>query len=280
MAGPTLHTINVKDLHIDAAFNCRGMIAPIDVVELAKDIEAHGLIQPVTVSPYNEEMRLKTGYKYRLVAGFRRATATFVVLKRTVILGIVNDNMQDDATARIFNLAENIQRKDLNILQEALAIKSLYDMGIGEEACAAQLGKSRGWVQVRGMLLRLPNDIQVQCAAGFIKQTQIRDLTTVLNDSGTDACILVARDMKAARIKGEVLGPVVKKRSPLKSKCVRKRPEIQNMIDHIAANVGMGIQTRALAWCAGEITTGEICTDIKEHMHGLGLLYAPHEDES
>ena len=279
MAKPILKTINASELHVDAGFNCRGKIAPIDVVELAKDIELHGLIQPITVSPYDDAEQERTGYKYRLVAGFRRTAATFVVLKRTTILAIINDTMQDDTQARIFNLAENIQRKDLNVLQEALAIQSLYNLGIGEEACATALGKSRGWVQIRGMLLRLPKDIQIQCAAGFIKQTQIRDLSTILTDRGEDACFKVAREMKEARIKGEVLPPVVKKKQPLKSKCNRKRPEIMAMIEHFAANTGMGIQTRALAWCAGEITTGDICLDIKELMAAQGIKYVPHGDE-
>jgi ParB/RepB/Spo0J family partition protein len=269
--------IPMTDIHADVDFNCRGDIAPIDVIDLAKDIAERGLIQPITIAPYSEEDQKKTGYKYKLIAGFRRYTA-HRVNKNTKIDCIVREDMVDPIEATFFNLSENIQRKDLNILQEAKALQKLHSIGVTETDAAERLGKSRGWIQVRYLLLNLPDVIQQEVAAGIITQTQIRELYSVLIKEGKDECITTCKRLKEAKERGQRT-PVTANPHRLKKdvKKQRNRAEMFLMLNHLADTVGFGLHTRMVAWCAGEITTGEAFDEIKAYAdeHGTvnGLPY-------
>lgn len=274
-----LQSVALELIHMDEDFNCRGKIAPMDVVDLAKDIEANGLIQPVTIAPYSEEQAAETGYKYRLVAGYRRFMS-HRVLKRTHIPAIIRPDMMDDMVARFFNLSENIKRKDLNIVQEAKAIKRLKDLGVSEVATAERLGMSRGWVQIRYMLLELPQEIQDECAAGFITQTNIRELYAINRTAGKDSCFEAARKLKDAKITGRKAMTVNPNATKPSSKRHRKRSEIFEMMDSIQTQMGNHIGTRCLAWCAGEISNAELYKSLEEYADENGLDYtSPIEDE-
>jgi len=263
--------IPLTDIHADDTFNCRGVIAPIDVIDLAKDIKERGLIQPVTLAPYDEEKQKETGYKYRLLAGFRRFTA-FKVNQSARIPSIVRPDMMDEINARYFNLSENIQRKDLNVLQEAQALKVLKDLGVSEVEAADKLGKTRGWIQIRYLLLKLPDPIQKEVAAGFINQTQVRELYTVKLREGEDKCFEAAKQIKEAKQRGRTIS--VKPKGPQNSKRHRKRGEIFQMMEHIQdSGIGNGLWTRALAWAAGEISDQDFDATLRVYAADNGITY-------
>lgn len=253
--------IPLKDIFADEDFNCRGTIAPIDVVNLAKDIEQNGLIQPVTVVQLSNDH--ESGKKYKLIAGYRRYTA-HKIIKKDTINAIVNSDMLDEKKARLFNLSENLQRQDLNIVQEAKAIKCLVDLGMTIEYIAKELSKSFTWVQVRSMLLALPEKIQAEVAQGYVAQLQIRDLYTIYRDHGEEQVIEATKQLKEAKARGEngvrIRAPNGKKKN---SKRIRTRHEIIEMLFHIQDAVGNGLHTRGLAWAAGEINDKELFNDIK-----------------
>ena len=253
-----ISTIKLSDIFYDEEFNCRGSITALDVVDLAKDIEKRGLIQPVVVKPYG-----KNGYDYLLIAGYRRYMA-HRVLKRTVIPAIINNSIADETEARLFNLSENLQRKELNIYQEAKAIEKLHSLGLGEFDVADRLTKSRGWVQIRFMVLKLPNELQQEIAAGFFSQTQIRDLYSHFSRKGKDAAFQVARDFKDDKIKGRKGTRRKVQEDDPSAKRHRTRVEIFDMQDQVRDAYGNNIVTRALAWCAGEITTEELQDSLEE----------------
>src|SRR5258706_4547785 len=167
-----IQELPLKDIFADTDFNCRGAIAPIDVVDLARDIDAHGLQQAIVVQPFKDPQ-----YKYRIVAGYRRHKA-FQVLQRETIPCNVVDGLSD-VQARIMNLSENLKRKDLNMLQEAKALEHLKNAGLTQDDVAREIGMSRGWTQIRFMILDLPKEIQYEVAAGFLSQQQVRDLSTL-----------------------------------------------------------------------------------------------------
>ena len=263
--------IPLEDIDADEEFNCRGAISPIDVVSLAKDILKRGLLQPVVVYEYTDEQKAARGKLYRLVAGFRRFTA-FKVNESSVIPSTVQPWM-NEADARFLNLAENIQRKNLNILEEALALKPLHDMGISDYAAADQLGVSRGWCQVRFMLLKLPQEIQIDAAAGYIKQTNIRQLYAILRTAGKESCFESARKVKDATMAGKKID-VNPSRGKRGAKCHRKRSEIFEMMGHIQDRLGNSLATRAMAWCAGEISTQDLYDSIKEYADEMGIDYS------
>lgn len=263
--------IPLEVIHADDSFNCRGPIAPIDVVDLVKDIEVNGLIQPVVICPYPEDKIKETGKHFRLIAGYRRYTS-FKVLERDTIPCVVRSDMMDDVNARFFNFAENLKRRNLTTLQEARALEKLKDLGVTEHETAERIGKSRSWVQIRYNLLALPQDIQIQVGLGVIKQTQIRDLYSIYNEAGRDAVMEAAKKIKEGRVKG-VAVDVNKNRKKPRAKMHRKRAEIFELMEHIQETIGNGIWTRCLAWCAGEITNSELYQSLEDYAKENNLPY-------
>lgn len=271
----SIELIPMEEIHDDKEFNCRGHIAPIDVVDLAKDIAENGLIQPVTVMEYSDEDKQRTGKKYLLIAGYRRYLS-FQINKQPAIPAIVRNDITDEAHAKLLNLSENLKRKDLDILQEAKAIERLKELGFTEAMTAEKLGMSRGWVQIRFMVLKLPEVVQQEIAAGFLSQTQIRQAYTNFRRGGKEACFESVRKMKDARLKGEKTVRIGREKDAQKereSKRNRKRNEIFELMDHIRPAIGNGLHTRCLAWCAGEISTQELYSSIKAYADANGISY-------
>lgn len=259
--------IPLSEIHIDEEFNCRDKIAPIDVVDLASDIEKHGLISPVVVSPTDKY----PDKKYLLIAGHRRFVA-HKVIQWTEIDAIIREGL-GEREARLLNLKENLLRKNLNILEEARAIKRLFDLGITEADAAKELQTSRGWVQVRFMLLQLSKEIQQECAAGILSQTDIRELYSLRGEK--EKQIEYVKAVKDARLKGQNVSKVRNKHTRKPSdKKLRKRPEIFDMMDHISESIGNGIWTRTMSWCAGEISDLELFHTIKIHAEEIGVPYS------
>jgi ParB family chromosome partitioning protein len=260
----------LNEIFSDPTFNCRGdAIAPIDVVDLVRDIEAHGLQQPIVVQPFTEYR----DYIYRIICGHRRFAA-FKILSRVYIPCIINKELTE-AEALILNLGENLHRKDLNILQEARTLERLKMAGMGISEVAEQLGKSTTWVNVRYQLLELPEQIKNAAASGFINQAQIRQIHKLPD---IQKQMEAAKKIKDAKARGDKKMPRINaksasKRNILKPK-IRDRDDIFWMQDHMQESVGNNIGTRCLAWAAGEISDFELFQDIQEEAAKTERSYA------
>lgn len=272
MTAQTIKQILLDEIHADSDFNCRGDILPIDVHELALDIKERGLLQPVIVSPYTEAQENILGYKYRLIAGFRRFVAHRVI-QANRILCIIRPDMVDEAEARLLNLTENTQRQDLNILQEARALTCLRALNVNEFDIAKRLGKSRGWVQIRCILLKLPEEVHEEAAAGLIKQTQIRDLYTIYLRDGKDTMFEAIKRIKTAGVRNKKIPTINPGKTDVNVKRQRTRIEMFQMIERMLENDMGGLQTRALSWATGEITTGELFKDMEKYAEDKGDIY-------
>jgi ParB family chromosome partitioning protein len=201
-----------------------------------------------------------------------------VVLKREKIPAIIRADMVDDLDARFFNLAENLQREDLNILQEALALEKLKALGVTETDAADRLGKSRGWVQIRYMLLSLPKEIHTEAALGNITQTQIRELYSIYKKGGQEAAFQAVRDIKEAKARGRTNVSVNPNKNKPNVKRQRSRAEIFDLMEHIQnSGIGNGIWTRCLAWAAGEITTLDVYDSLAEYAQKNDVNYIKPE---
>jgi len=269
-----IQTIPLDQIDDDPNLNCRGVITPIDVVPLAKDIKEKGLIQPVVVALYDDAQQMSTGKKYRLIAGFRRFMAHRVNQATTIECSI--RQMGSELEALTFNLAENIQRQDLDILQEANAIRKLKEFGLTEQDAGQQLGMSRGWIQVRFMLLGLPEPVQLEAKVGLINQQNIRDLYTMYKKTGNAEDVYEAvKDLKEKKLRGQASRIKVKSSRTKQNnqKRQRKRPEIFEIMEVIRVAVGNGFHTRVLAWAAGEINDLELHLSIKDFANELGIEY-------
>lgn len=117
--------------------------------ELSESIRSYGILNPLTV-------RLRGG-KYELVAGERRLRAARLAGLREVPCILLDVNMED---ASLIALVENLQRRDLDFIEEAVGINRLIRMfGMSQEEAARRIGKSQSAVANKLRLLKLPQDI-------------------------------------------------------------------------------------------------------------------------
>jgi ParB family chromosome partitioning protein len=149
----------------------RHAIAEQELDELAASIREHGVLQPVVVTRSEHEGR------YNLVAGERRWRAA-VIAGLGEIPAIVKEATSRDMLEMA--LVENLQRADLNPLEEASAYRSLVDeFGLRQEDVAARVGKSRQAVTNALRLLNLPPAAQESLALGLITEGHARAILQV-----------------------------------------------------------------------------------------------------
>ena len=117
--------------------------------ELSRSIRSYGILNPLTV-------RCRGG-KYELVAGERRLRAARLAGLTEVPCILVDVNMED---ASLIALVENLQRKDLDFIEEAVGLSRLIRMfGLSQEEAARRIGKSQSAVANKLRLLKLPRDV-------------------------------------------------------------------------------------------------------------------------
>lgn len=128
----------------------RKTFEPESLSELSESIKEHGVLQPLLVRPMPDG-------SYRLVAGERRYRAARMAGLTEVPVTV---REMTDEEESIFALIENLQREDLNAIEEAEGIKTLIDtFGLTQEEAAKRVGKSRTAVTNTLRLLNLPEDI-------------------------------------------------------------------------------------------------------------------------
>jgi ParB family chromosome partitioning protein len=140
--------------------------------ELAASIKAKGVIQPILVR--------RDGEKFRIIAGERRWRAAGRAGLKTVP-ALVREVSERQA----FELAliENIQRADLNPIEEAEAYRRLIEEHqLTQEACAERLGKDRSVIANGLRLLRLPDEVKTALASGALAMGHARALLGLADD--------------------------------------------------------------------------------------------------
>jgi len=154
------------DLIDPSSLQPRTLFDDAKLEELAKSISANGVVQPVLLR--------RKGGRFELVAGERRWRAA----QRAGLTRIpaVVQNVSDDKVLEIA-LIENIQREDLNPIEEARAYKKLIEtLGLTQETVAERVGRDRSYVTNYLRLLKLPDDIQQLLQIGRISTGHARTL--------------------------------------------------------------------------------------------------------
>ncbi len=248
------YPLPVDRIYYDADFNCRDEFTLQSVSELAESIKDAGrLIYPVTVQPWTGQ----PGYDYRLIAGFRRFRAMTVFLKAKEIPAVIASDLTEHQ-ARLLNVVENLQRKDLNIWEEARALKRLYPEGVTLRQAARELKQTTHWVHVRLRLLRMPSHIQQKAAAGLLSAANLDTLAGI--DKPEDRLLAVGKIVEARRRgKGNRLPGL--ERTYKQSK-VRAREEINRMVERMLLAGIEGLAPRVGAWCAGHVSDEELLAEI------------------
>jgi ParB family chromosome partitioning protein len=147
----------------------RQTITEESLVELAASIREHGVIQPLIVT--------QAGDEYQLIAGERRWRAAQLA-GLTTVPAIIKETTPQQMLE--LALVENVQRADLNPLEEASAYRQLMDeFGLTQEEVAERVGKSRTAVANTVRLLRLPDDLKEALATGRISEGHARALLSL-----------------------------------------------------------------------------------------------------
>jgi ParB family chromosome partitioning protein len=141
--------------------------------EMADSIREHGVIQPIIVEA--------DGENYAIIAGERRYRAS-ILAGLVEIPAIVRDFSAEERLA--VALIENVQRADLNPIEEAAAYKSLIELtGKNQDEIAAKVGKSRSAVTNALRLLKLPSPMRKSLETGEISSGHARALLAITDDS-------------------------------------------------------------------------------------------------
>lgn len=142
------------------------------IEELSQSIKQHGIIQPLTVR--------KMGEVYELVAGERRLRAAKLAELETVPCNIVD--ITDSQSAEIA-LLENLQREDLNYIEEAEAYYNLInDHNFTQDELAKRMGKKQSTIANKLRLLKLSSDVREICLQNKLTERHARALLTVPNE--------------------------------------------------------------------------------------------------
>jgi ParB family chromosome partitioning protein len=142
------------------------------IKELSESILENGVVQPIIVT--------KIGKRYKIIAGERRFRAARLAGLST-IPAIIREEL-DDKKILEFALVENIQRQDLNAIEEALAFKSLTDeYNMTQDMVAKKVGRSRPVIANMLRLLTLDERVQNMIIEGRISETLARAIITIEN---------------------------------------------------------------------------------------------------
>jgi ParB family chromosome partitioning protein len=181
-----------------------------ELSQLAVSIRQNGMLQPVTVR------RLDSGAGYELISGERRLRAAKLINMEHIPCIVISTDSESSA---IFAVLENIQRADLNYIEEALAIKSLIDhYGITQEDCATRLGIAQSTVANKLRLLRLTDEEKALALRFRLNERQARSLLKLPVDKRITAIekigSLQLNTLQTDKLIAEMLGekPVVRKK--------------------------------------------------------------------
>lgn len=170
---------------------------------LSDSIKQYGVLQPLVVT------KVEGGYE--LIAGERRLRASRMA-GLTEVPAIIKENDYDDQKKLELALIENIQREDLNDIDQAEAYKELIDsFGLSQDDIAQKIGISRSAVANKIRLLKLPEDVITDIRSGVIDSGHAKLLLSLEN---TELQLNMWKKMKEQGLTVRELDSVVKKARP------------------------------------------------------------------
>lgn len=144
--------------------------------ELSRSIRKYGVLQPLLVAKVEEESNRGLNVYYQLIAGERRLRAAKLAGLPHVPV-VIRDDFEDKSSRLEVALIENIQRKDLNPMEEAEAYDRLMkEFRLTQQEVADKVGKSREVVANAVRLLNLPKDIKESLRVGVLSRAHARAL--------------------------------------------------------------------------------------------------------
>ncbi len=195
-----------------------------DLKELSSSIKNQGLIQPIIIKPIKDD-------QYQIVAGERRWRACQLNGMHEVECVIKN---LDDTNVLEAALIENIQREDLNVIEEANAYKGLIDIkGINNENLAKLIGKSSSHVSNILRLLELDKKIQEMVINGDLSMGHARALI------GVPDAINKAKEIIEKKLSVRQIEKITSEFKKNKTKKISKDPNIVDLEKELSDKIGL-----------------------------------------
>ncbi len=145
--------------------------------ELAASIREYGVLEPLVVTPRDG--------RFMIIAGERRYRASRLAGLKDVPVSVKE---ADDQLVEELALLENVQRQDLNIMEEARGYKALIDKGYTAEALASKLGKKPRIINKRASLLNLEVEFQKLAVSGELNASEAYELSRVPTHRQAEVC--------------------------------------------------------------------------------------------
>ena len=209
------------------------------IEELAQSIKENGLIQPIIV-------RQSPVIGYEILAGERRYRASILAGLSEVPVIIKNLSDQD---MMLHSIIENLQREDLNPVEEAKSYQSLIDKGFTHAEIAEKMGKSRPYITNLVRLLTLPDFILTEVEAGKLSQAHARLLIQLSTDEQKKLLYRIQTEDLSVRQVEHLL-----KEEKNKRKSKEKDHFIKEEEENLKKLLGLDVQIRLQKKEAGKIT--------------------------
>jgi ParB family chromosome partitioning protein len=226
-------------------FQPRTRMDPQSIAELADSIKAQGLIQPILVRP------VESG-KYEIIAGERRWRASQLagLTQVPVVIRAVPDR-----AALAMALIENIQREDLNPLEEATGIQRLVDeFEMTHDAAAQAVGRSRSAVTNLLRLLNLSKAVQDLLMQGKIEMGHARALLAVSGSRQAElAHQIISRGM-SVREAEQLVGQSETTSRKTSRKQPRKDRDLQALEEELSEILGTAVTVKTMRGGRGKLT--------------------------
>jgi ParB family chromosome partitioning protein len=217
------------------ARNPRRHFSDAELGELAESIKQHGVIQPIVVRPVRGAQD-----RYEIIAGERRWRASQIAGLHEVPIVPVEVS---DSDALEIAIIENVQREDLNAMEEAQGYHALADeFKRSHEEIAKIVGKSRSHVANMMRLTKLPDDVQAFIASGQLSAGHARALIGVPNSTAV-ARRVVAEGLNVRQTEALAHDEGVPERKPQKARAgkVAKDPDTVALEKRISDALGMKV---------------------------------------
>jgi len=224
-------------------FQPRLDMRPEALEDLAASIKAQGLMQPIVVRPISDK-------KYEIIAGERRWRASQMAGLDTI--PVVIKDVPDD-TAIAMALIENIQREDLNPIEEATALKRLQDeFELTQQEVADAVGKSRTTVTNLIRLMSLNPDVRISLEHGDLEMGHARALLALSGENQTKAAKTVIGKGMSVR-QTEALARRLQKQPEKNSGKKAIDPDIRQLQDNLSEKLGAEVLIQHTAKGKGKV---------------------------
>lgn len=216
---------------------------PEALEELAESIKAQGVMQPIVVRPISDS-------KYEIIAGERRWRATQLA-GLDKIPAVIREVPDEAAIAMA--LIENIQREDLNPMEEAVALKRLQDeFELTHQEVAAAVGKSRTTVTNLLRLIALSDEVKKLLEHGDLEMGHARSMLTLSADDQRQ----IARQVVAKGLSVRQTEALVRRLQQQQTKAVpaaKIDPDLKKLQDGLADKIGVPVNIQHSAKGKGKL---------------------------